>query len=134
MNLAARATAPVALMAVIFFLSAQESVGPDIGNWARVIAHFTQYAALAALWAWALAPALGRQALLAAAAISLLYAISDEYHQSFVPGRDADPLDVLVDACGIAVALVLARQALSVGEVADRHRDEQAKDDLVHDP
>jgi VanZ family protein len=50
---------------------------------------------------------MGRRALYVAATISLLYAITDEIHQSFVPGRDADPLDVLVDAVGIATALSL---------------------------
>jgi VanZ family protein len=104
-----RATAPVALMALIFVLSAQEDVGPDVDDWVRVVVHFGEYALLAGLWAWALAPALGRRALAAAAAISLLYALSDEFHQSFVEGRDADPLDVLADACGIAFALALIR-------------------------
>ena len=104
-----RAAAPVALMALIFYLSAQESVGPDVGNWARVIAHFSEYAALTALWIWALAPALGRRAFAVAAAIAFVYALSDEFHQSFVDGRDADPLDVLVDACGIATAVLLSR-------------------------
>jgi VanZ family protein len=108
-NLALRATAPLALMALIFYLSAQESIPGDPTELEHVIGHFTEYAVLAALWAWALAPALGRRALLAAATISLLYAITDEFHQSFVEGRKADPLDVLVDACGIAVALVLVR-------------------------
>jgi VanZ family protein len=108
-NSAVRAAAPLALMALIFYLSSQENVGPDVGNWARVIAHFTQYALLAALWAWALEPAMGARAIVASAAISLLYAISDEFHQSFVAGRDADPLDVLVDAWGIAFALALVR-------------------------
>jgi len=37
---------------------------------------------------------------------SLLYAISDELHQSFVPGRNADPRDVLADFIGIAVGLI----------------------------
>ena len=37
---------------------------------------------------------------------SLLYAISDEFHQSFVPGRDADPWDVLADFIGIAIGLM----------------------------
>ena len=109
MRTAARAAAPVALMALIFFFSAQEDVGPDTGDWARVIAHFSEYALLTGLWVWALAPALGRRALVAAAAISFLYALSDELHQSFVDGRHADPLDVLVDSCGIAVALLLSR-------------------------
>ncbi|MGH6914387.1 MAG: VanZ family protein [Geminicoccales bacterium] len=55
-----------------------------------------------------MAPALGHRALLLAAAVSLPLAISDEFPQSFVEGRKAEPLDVLVDACGIAVALMLA--------------------------
>ena len=107
----ARALAPLALMALIFYLSAQPSVGPDLPGWTRVVAHFTQYAALAALWAWALVPALGTRGLLAAGAISFAYAISDEYHQSFVEGRDSDPFDVMVDALGIVFALVVAAQA-----------------------
>jgi VanZ family protein len=104
---ALRALAPLALMALIFFFSAQEAVGSDLPEWTRVVAHFGQFALLGALWGWALAPALGRAALPVAAVISLLYAISDEWHQSFVPGRDADPRDALVDAAGIATALAL---------------------------
>jgi VanZ family protein len=92
---------------VIFYLSAQPAVVPDVPAWTRVAAHFTQFALLAALWAWALAPLLGRRALAVAAAISLAYAISDEYHQGFVEGRDSDPVDVLVDAAGIAFAISL---------------------------
>lgn len=107
MTLALRLVAPLALMGLIFYLSAQEAVGPELPAWTRVVAHFGEYALLAALWVWALAPGLGRRALLASAAISLLYAISDEYHQSFVEGRDSDALDVVTDAAGIAAALVL---------------------------
>ena len=107
MTFALRALAPLALMGLIFYLSAQEAVGPDLPAWISVVAHFTEYAALAALWAWALAPHLGRRALLAAAAISVLYAVSDELHQRSVEGRDSDALDVLVDAAGIAVALAV---------------------------
>ncbi len=103
-----RALAPLALMALIFYLSAQPSVGPELPAWTRVIAHFTQYALLAGLWAWALLPALGRRGLMVAGLISFLYAVSDEYHQSFVEGRDSDPLDVAADAAGIAAALFLA--------------------------
>ena len=106
---ALRAAAPLALMALIFYLSAQESVGPQVAEWIRFLAHFSEYALLAGLWIWALAPELGRRGLLLAAAISVLYAVSDEYHQSFVEGRDADPFDVVADTCGVAFALVLSR-------------------------
>ena len=70
-------------------------VGPELPAFTRVIAHFTEYALLATLWVWALVPQLGRRGLIAAAAIAFVYAISDEFHQSFVEGRDSDPVDFL---------------------------------------
>ena len=39
--------------------------------------------------------------------IVLLYALSDEFHQSFVPGRHPDPFDVATDLAGALVALLL---------------------------
>ena len=38
-----------------------------------------------------------------------LYGISDEWHQSFVPGRDASLLDVLADIAGACLAIQVAR-------------------------
>ncbi len=35
-----------------------------------------------------------------------LYGISDEWHQAYVPGREADLLDWLADSLGAAIALV----------------------------
>ena len=110
-----RALVPLALMSLIFYLSAQPSVGPELPAWTRIVAHFTEYFVLASLWLWALTPSLGARAIPAAATISLLYAISDEYHQSFVEGRDSDPLDVLTDAAGIAAACWLAQARGSAG-------------------
>ncbi len=93
-------------MGLIFYLSSRSAVGPDLPAWTRPVAHFCLYAALASLWLFALAPVLGmRRAMIAAAAISFLYAISDEIHQGYVPGRDSDPVDVLVDCLGIGFAL-----------------------------
>jgi VanZ family protein len=40
-------------------------------------------------------------------ALGALYAVSDELHQSFVPGRLGSPLDVAIDAAGVAVGIVL---------------------------
>ena len=116
-----RALAPLALMATIFYLSAQQSVGPELPAFTRVIAHFSVYALLAALWAWALTPSLGRRAIPVAAAICVLYAISDEYHQRFVEGRDSDHVDVLVDCCGIAFALWIVSRS-SAWRAASRRR------------
>ena len=105
-----RSLAPLALMAAIFALSAQSSTGAGLPEVVRIAGHFGQYLLLTTLWAWALVPSLGRRALVAAIAISALYAISDEYHQSFVDGRDAGPFDVMVDWTGVAAAGLLWRR------------------------
>jgi VanZ family protein len=118
----ARILAPLAWMGLIFYLSAQQSVGPELPGFTRVIAHFSVYAVLAALWAVALGPAIGRRAAFAAAAaISFLYAVSDEIHQSYVPGRDSDPFDVLVDCAGIGFA-IWALSRWSARRAASRRR------------
>ena len=44
--------------------------------------------------------------------MSLAYAGTDEIHQTFVHGRHGTPVDVAIDAVGIAVAATLiARRA-----------------------
>lgn len=58
-------------------------------------------------------------------AISLLYAISDEVHQTFVPGRAGMAADVFVDCIGIAAATVLC--ALAVRFFEKRRTGEGAK-------
>jgi VanZ family protein len=40
--------------------------------------------------------------------LAVLYGISDEYHQSFVPGRTSDIADVRADAIGATVAVSVA--------------------------
>jgi VanZ family protein len=39
--------------------------------------------------------------------LAFLYAISDELHQSFVPGRTPSIGDVLIDGCGIILAVLI---------------------------
>ncbi len=39
---------------------------------------------------------------------TVLYAITDEWHQSFVPGRSALASDVLIDSCGASIATLAA--------------------------
>jgi VanZ family protein len=76
---------------------------------ASYIAHFVEYAILALALYWALSRTLPRLQwkYLTAWLIAVLYAISDEWHQSFVPGRTPSVQDVLVDAAGAATALAI---------------------------
>lgn len=107
-----RALAPLALMGAIFYLSSQPA-DPDQAWWmvvVRKLGHIGGYAALTALWTWALAGAV-RRPLLIAAAISLAYAATDEYHQSLVDTRHGTAADVAVDALGIALAYLAITRA-----------------------
>jgi VanZ like family len=108
---AARAVAPLALMGLIFFLSAQPNLDTGLGTWdtiLRKIVHAAEFGALALLWTWALAPLIRRPVPLSVA-ITLLYAAADEYHQSFVATRHGTPTDLIFDAAGVAIALVVLR-------------------------
>ncbi len=96
-------------MALIFFLSAQPDVPhPDSGWLALLVssgAHLFFYGVLALLLNWALGN--GGRGLALAFGLALLYGISDEFHQSFVPGRVPDPLDLVCDGLGAALALAV---------------------------
>ena len=101
---------PLALMGVIFALSAQPDLGTGLGTVdlvARKLVHMTEYGLLLLLWL----RALGWRAPWAAAAIALAYAATDELHQTFVDGRHGTPVDVLIDGVGIAVAALARRWA-----------------------
>jgi VanZ family protein len=102
--------APLVLMAVIFVFSAQPDLNSGLGTLdtiGRKVLHFAQYALLALLWWRALRTRLDdRRAALAAFLITALYAATDEYHQSFVDGRNGSPLDWLIDCAGAAAASI----------------------------
>ena len=129
-------------MAIIFYLSAQhaeqsadlsggitelvnvvvEKVAPEanlhieqISYFVRKNAHFFAYMLLAMLTLNALRRSGGRGRKSAALSfgITVLYAISDEVHQLFVPGRSGQVSDVLLDSvgalAGIGLYLLLSR-------------------------
>ena len=107
---------PIALMALIFVLSAQPDLTTGLGVWdyiGRKIVHMAEYALLCLLWWRAFREVTSpRGALAIAFCVSLAYAATDEYHQTFVHGRHGTPVDVAIDAVGMAAAcvLVLRRQ------------------------
>jgi VanZ family protein len=75
-------------------------------------AHFTEYAILSWLWFRTLQardPAWSSRSALLAFLLSSLYAMTDEFHQSFVPSRGPSWTDVGIDASGAAFALLILR-------------------------
>ena len=96
-------------MGVIFFASHQPAVElPTFGFWDLIIkkaGHFLGYALLAlfalrAVWDW-------QRPYRAAFIIVLLFSLSDEYHQTFIPGRNGTLVDVLIDTSGALSSLLL---------------------------
>ena len=90
--------------AVIFTLSSIPSLSTGLGTWDTILrkaAHLAEYAVLGGL----LYRALGREPF--ALAVGIAYAATDELHQYFVRGRHASPVDVAIDAVGVAVGMLL---------------------------
>lgn len=103
-------------MSLIFYLSSipGDKLGPDTLalNMIKKLGHYIIYGVLAVLYLYSLK---GRKSLfetqgaffLLSLCFAFLYAISDEYHQSYIPGRHASGRDVSIDACGALTILVI---------------------------
>lgn len=121
----------IAWMGVIFAFSHQAHSSQatavyfgDLNIFARKMGHISEFALLYFLSRWALLSSsinenkttesqvkrwqnlIEDKTILGATLISVLYAISDEWHQSFVPGRSACVEDVLLDSSAVLVAVV----------------------------
>ena len=99
---------PFVLMGVIFVLSAQPSLDSGLGVAdliGRKLIHFAEYALLCFLWWRALVTlTTPRRAAVLAFLLASGYALTDEYHQTFVDGRHGTPVDWLIDSAGAAAA------------------------------
>ena len=100
-------------MGLIFFLSAQPHLPRHsyhlIDLLLKKAAHLFEYAVLAILLQRGMGNGHGWWALL----IGGLYAISDEFHQSFVPGRNRELLDLAFDILGVVLGFYGARRVIS---------------------
>ncbi len=101
-------------MGLIFVVSAQPSL-PQYENglvdwFLKKIAHVVEYGILAWLWWRALRYTFDDKLVLVcmAFAVTVLYAITDEYHQTFVSGRHGQISDVFIDLVGAIGGLVIA--------------------------
>ncbi len=97
---------------IIFFFSHQPELKSDLPNqWdfiLRKLAHITEYAILTFLLIRALSnyQLSKRKIILWSVILAILYAISDEYHQTFIFGREGTIRDVCIDSSGVFFALL----------------------------
>ena len=130
--------AVVLWLALIFVLSAQpvyksnglskgiseemvkiiEKISPDrhinidrFNHYLRKIAHFLSYMVLAILMmnVLRLMRVSGGKKIAIALVVCILFAISDEFHQLFVPGRGSQVKDVLIDTAGAIVGIFVSQ-------------------------
>ena len=98
------------VMLIIFgFSSIPSTEMPDLGQWDIMVkkgGHILGYGLLALAFWHGLH--YDRQRLWLAFLLAILYAISDEFHQSFVPGRHPSWVDALIiDGSGAAMMLLV---------------------------
>ena len=102
----------IGIMGMIFFLSHQPGDFADLPEFIGFdkLIHVILYASLAASFLYGLQPFINMTTMPVAGMvvvfICLLYGLSDEFHQSFIPGRFVSGWDVLADTAG-AVLVVL---------------------------
>ena len=100
-----RAVPAVLCMAIIFKISSMtnEQLEDFPHVWDK-LAHFCEYATLAGCYAmlWTRTEWSKRQWLrvLVVGVLALVYGCTDEFHQSFVEGRDSSALDLVADLTG----------------------------------
>src|SRR3989304_9832899 len=102
---------------VIFFISSIPGSSIPLPGRFDKLYHLVEYGVLGFLVFLAARTGFGlgaARAVMIAFAFSLLYGISDEWHQSFVPGRFASLGDVAADGLGGLLGALLAPRLLSI--------------------
>jgi len=107
---------PLAIMLAMFVVSSlpgTDDAAPQFllnlkPSWQNAL-HIPAYAILTLAWFWALLGAVGstRRTASIGALITLLFGVLDEYNQSAVPGRTGSVMDLVLNATGVLVALVI---------------------------
>ena len=98
-------------MAAIFYAQSMSNAPPPPGPLTDKHEHFFFYGVLAVLALRAFANAqwrrVGAATALGAIVFSSLYGVVNELHQRFVPGRSYEVADMIANATGASVAVVL---------------------------
>lgn len=113
-----RTTPVIAASLLIYWVSSiADATPPDLGfEWQDKVFHAAAYlvygvAMFLAVWTWSRTRST-TSILWIGGVLATLFALSDEWHQSFVPGRHATLDDAVADVVGILLAAFLFRSLL----------------------
>lgn len=106
-----------------FFVRPLQTLAPNtsphtLTTIVRKIAHFTEYAILGFLAIITFYAYVNREKPLSSfifrlrptliiSLICLIYSITDEFHQAFIPGRSPQPIDVVIDTLGVIMGIIM---------------------------
>ena len=110
----------LAYMGFIFYTSSGPITSPTFNAIPDYYLHSLGYSLLCVLLFWALHEGFdvskGRGGYSVPILLTVLYGISDEFHQSFVPARDSEVKDVISDSIGAMLGIlfiIIGRQVIS---------------------
>ena len=107
------------------FIKNEENLNQAIGFLepiVRKLAHFSIYAFLG-VWEMAFMETYklkSNKKILICLIVGFLYALSDEFHQSFIGERNASILDVLIDSAGVLFGIYMVRLILILNKKKDK--------------
>jgi len=107
---------------MIFYLSSIPGLKTGLGTWdfiLRKLAHFLEFAWLELLLFLAISRDTEKNAkkiVFWTGFIAFFYAVSDEFHQSFIPNRDGNLRDIFIDFLGICLMAYLILRRFSEGK------------------
>ena len=100
----------------------KEKVLKKMEYYVRKLAHFSLYAIVGILIMTLLFTYKLRQRtrIISRLTIGTIYAISDEIHQSFIPGRTPMVGDVMIDMCGVLAGIVIVSFIWKINKLAKK--------------
>ncbi len=91
----------------IFYISSLQFKGYSIISPISLLYHFLAFFWLAFFLSVSLSKGRNKKIIFLALILAVIYALSDEIHQLFVPGRVCSFFDLLIDSSGILLANII---------------------------
>lgn len=96
--------------------SKKEKTLDKIEHFIRKLAHFSLYTVVGILMMSLMSTynLIQMKRLEISLGVGVIYAISDEFHQMFIPDRSSSIIDVFIDSCGVFVGILVVVLGLKV--------------------